>query len=228
MREGAVFWHWMGLRDSGPIGWDEVMAYATIAEMEVCLADCVRYCEQNPGSAQCVRFGARLKQVLAEFHATETIADRQFSSWRREEGLDKASWKRVATLLRDVQRELREVDAIGYPDQRVMYWDEELLEAAARQMMDYLRARSADFGFATEYLTRFEQAISAAHGEGQQSGEALRTFHNHVGARREALTNATQLISEVRSFMRKKLGADHPDYRSIRWVWALSPDEPVL
>lgn len=204
------------------------MAYATIAEIEVCLADCIRYCEQNPGSAQCVRYGARLKKVHADFHATEEMAGQQFSTWRREEGLDKASWKRVATLLRDAQRQLREVDAIGYPDQRVLYWDEELLEVAARQMMDYLRARTADFEFAAEYLSRFEQAIGAAHSEGRQSGEALRTFHNHVGARREALTDATQLITEMRAFMRKKLGVSHPDYTSIRWVWAFSPDEPVL
>lgn len=204
------------------------MTYSSIAEIEMCLADCLRYCQKHPGSVHCQRFSSRLKRVAKDFEQTGESATAQFSAWRQEDGLNKQGWKVVATLLRDVQRELKGIDAIGYPDQRVMYWDEELMEVAAREMMAYLQGAAEHIPFASDYLSRFEQAIGRAHGEVAETNQALQTFNNHIGARRRALDDATQLIIEMRSSMRRDLGKDNPEYQSIRWAWALSPDEPVL
>lgn len=204
------------------------MAYANIAEVEVCLMDCLQYCENHPGSPYCREFGPRLKAVVANLKSSKASSDHYYSSWRRERGDDKRSWKKVAMLLREVQNELRKIDAVGFPDRRVMYWDAELLEVAIQQMMKYLAAQSDEIDFAPDYLARFEQLLGGAHSEDDDSEQAYRTYQNHIGARRDALADATYLITELRSTMRRDLGVDHPEYQSIRWTWALSPDEPVL
>jgi hypothetical protein len=204
------------------------MAYANIAEINVCLADCLQYCEQNPGAEYCVQYVPQLRRVIADLRQTKLSSDHYYSRWRLEVGDDKRSWKTVATLLREVQVRLKKVDAIGFPDRRVMYWDVPLLEVAARDMMDYLRDRSDDIDFAADYLTRFEQAIATAHGEDDQSEDALHSYRNHIGARRDAVSDATHVITGLRTAMRKELGKDSPEYKSIRWTWALAPDEPVL
>lgn len=204
------------------------MAYANIAEVEVCLVDCLQYCEKNAGSPICREFGARLHQVVAALKASKSSSDHYYSSWRRERGDDKRGWKRVAMLLREVQGELRKVDAVGYPDRRVMYWDTELLEVAVQQMMTYLAAHSDEIEFAADFLARLEQQLGSARAEDDDSDQAYRTYQNYIGARRDALADATFLITELRATMRRDLGVEHPDYQSIRWTWALSPDEPVL
>lgn len=204
------------------------MAYANIAEVEVCLQDCLKYCERNPGSVYCLEFGDRLKAVIADLKSSRVSSDQHYSSWRRERGADKRSWKKVALLLREAQNELKKVDAVGYPDRRVMYWDSELLEAAARGMMKYLSAHREDIEFAADYVARFEQQIGGALTEDDDSEQAYQTYQNHIGARRDAMADATFLITDMRSAMRRDLGVDNPEYQSIRWTWALSPDEPVL
>lgn len=204
------------------------MAYANIAEVEVCLQDCLLYCERNPDSVYCLEFGDRLNAVLADLQTSEASSDLHYSSWRRERGADKLSWKKVAMLLREVQDELKKVDAVGYPDRRVMYWDAELLEVAAQQMIKYLSAHREDITFAADFIGRFGQLLGGAHTEDDDSEQAYRTYQNHIGARRDALTDATFLITDLRSSMRRDLGVNDPEYKSIRWAWALSPDEPVL
>lgn len=204
------------------------MAYANIAEVDACLKDCLQYCENNPGSIYCREYGARLKSVVANLHDSKASSDHYYSSWRRERGADKRSWKKVALLLREVQDKLKRVDAVGYPDRRVMYWDAELLEVAVQKMMKYLDNQSQSIEFAADYLTRFEQVLGGAHSEDDDSTQAYHTYQNHIGARRDAIADASALIVDMRSAMRRDLGVDNAEYQSIRWTWALSPDEPVL
>lgn len=204
------------------------MPYANIAEVRACLTDCLEYCKEHRDLDYCDHYGPQIADVLDEIRQAWASTDKYFAKWRREAGEDKASWKAVAKLLREVQRKLDRVDAIGYPDRRVMYWDEAILESAARQMMDYLAGHADDIDFAEDYLSRFEQLLDTAHNEHGQSADALRNYQRHFRARRDALSNGYHVIAEFRDSMRRRVGTDDPDYQEIRWAWSVSPDETVL
>ncbi len=204
------------------------MPYANISEVKACLADCLAYCKEHGDVDYCAYYLPQIREVVDDIKEAWTTTDRYFAQWRREAGEDKLSWKNVAKLLREVQGRLQRIDAVGYPDRRVMYWDEEILEAAVREMMDYLSERSDVIDFADDYLNRFDLLLDTAHTEHNQSADALRSYQQHFRARRDTLSNAYHIIAEFRDSMRNHLGKDHPDYQKIRWAWSVSPDETVL
>ncbi|QDG54482.1 hypothetical protein FIV42_28175 [Persicimonas caeni] len=204
------------------------MPYANIAEVSTCLSDCIDYCQKHQDIDYCEHHLPHMLDVKNEMKEAWATTDKHFARWKREAGEDKLSWKNLAKLLREVQRKLERIDAIGYPDRRVMYWDEAILENAAREMMDYLAEHTGNIDFAEDYLTRMEQLIDTAHGEHDQSEDALRSYRRFFRQRRDALSNAYHVIGEFRESMRRNLGKDHPDYQSIRWAWSVSPDETVL
>jgi hypothetical protein len=204
------------------------MPYANISEVNACLEDCIAYCEEHQDAEYCVKYGPQLAEARHNISQTWEETDERFNTWRREVGQDKVSWKKLATLLREVQRRLERVDAIGFPDRRVLYWDEPLLEVAARDMIDYLSERQGDIGFAEDYISRMEQLIDVAHTEHGESSDALRSYQRHFRTRRDSLSNAYHVIGAFRDSIRRDLGKDHPDYQSIRWAWSVSPDQRVL
>jgi hypothetical protein len=166
--------------------------------------------------------------VRAELKESWEITDKYFAAWRREAGEDKVSYKNIAKILQEVQSRLARIDAIGYPDRRVMYWDEELLEQAVAEMVAYLEEHRGNIDFAEDYLTRIDQLLDTAHTEHDQSSDALRSYKRFFRSRRDALSNAYHIIGEFRDSIRRNLGKDHPDYQQIRWAWSISPDQSVL
>ncbi len=204
------------------------MPYANIAEVSACLSDCIDYCQKHQENDYCEHHLPHMLDVREELEQAWATTDKHFARWRREAGEDKLSWKNLAKLLREVQSRLERIDAIGFPDRRVMYWDEAILEAATRHMMDYLAEHTDNIEFAEDYLTRMEQLIDTAHTEHDQSADALRSYTRFFRQRRDALSNAYHILGEFRESMRRNLGKDHPDYQSIRWAWSVSPDETVL
>lgn len=204
------------------------MPYANIAEVSSCLSDCIDFCQKHQDDEYCEHHLPRMTGVQNELEEAWETTDTYFARWRQEAGEDKVSWKNLAKLLSEVQRKLERIDALGYPDRRVMYWDEAILENAARRMMDYLAEHTGNIDFAQDYLDRMEQLIDTAHAEHGQSEDALRSYQRFFRQRRDALSNAYHVIGEFRDSMRRNLGKDHPDYQSIRWAWSVSPDQSVL
>lgn len=204
------------------------MPYANIAEVSTCLTDCIAFCQEHQDVDYCEHHLPLMLDVQNELKEAWATTDKYFATWRREAGQDKLSWKNLAKLLREVQQRLERIDAIGYPDKRVMYWDEPILERAVREMMAYLAERADDIDFAEDYLTRFEQLLDTAHSEHDESADALRSYQRHFRSRRDALQNAYHVIGEFRDSMRRNRGKDDPEYQKIRWAWSVSPDETVL
>lgn len=204
------------------------MPYASISEVIVCLKDCITYCKEHPERDYCERFAPQLIDLQRELNEAWETSDRRFADWRKETGEDKLSWKKLARTLRDVQNRLEKVDAIGYPNERVMYWDAPVLEKAVDDMVAYLRDRTDDIDFAQDYIDRMEQLRDVAHTEHDESSDALRDYQNHFRARRDTLSQAAHLIGAFRDEMRSHLSEDHSDYQNIRWAWSISPDETVL
>lgn len=206
----------------------EPMPYANISEVNACLEDCIEFCKSHQDTEYCANYGPQLEEVRNEIANSWEATDKHFSAWRRQLGEDKLNWKHLAKLLREVQQKLERIDAIGYPDKRVMYWDEPLLEQAARAMIDYLEERGADIDFAADDADRLAKLIDVGHDEHEESSDALRNYTRHYRSRRDSLSNGYHVIGEFRDSMRRNLGKDHPDYQSIRWAWSVSPDEAVL
>lgn len=204
------------------------MPYANISETTACLNDCIDFAKEHQELDYCEHHLPLMLDVRAELKEAWDTTDKYFSKWRREAGEDKVSYKNIAKLLQEIQRRLERIDAIGYPDRRVMYWDEELLEQAVAEMVTYLEEHRDNIDFADDYLTRMEQLLDTAHTEHDQSEDALRAYQRFFRSRRDALSNAYHIIGEFRDSIRRNLGKDHPDYQRIRWAWSVSPDQTVL
>jgi hypothetical protein len=204
------------------------MPYANISETTACLNDCIDYAKEHQDVDYCEHHLPLMLGVRAELTESWDTTDKYFAEWRREAGEDKVIYKSIAKLLQEIQARLERIDAIGYPDSRVMYWDEELLERAVAEMADYLEEHRDNIDFADDYLTRMQQLLDTAHSEHDQSADALRSYQRYFRSRRDALSNAYHIIGEFRDSIRRNLGKDHPDYQHIRWAWSISPDQTVL
>ncbi|MFW5967474.1 MAG: hypothetical protein ACOCV2_08150 [Persicimonas sp.] len=204
------------------------MPYANISELSACLNDCIAYCREHPEHDFCARMQPNLVELREELDEAWDVTDARFSLWRREAGEDKLSWKKLARTLRDVQKRLEKIDAIGFPNERVMYWDAPLLEVAVEDMVEYLSEHADDIEFAQDYIEKMERLRDSAHDEHDESREALRSYRRHFRARRDTLAHSAHLIGEFRDAMRNELGEDHDDYQSIRWAWSVSPDHAIF
>lgn len=204
------------------------MSYANINELEVCLVDVLRYCEEHAEREHSQSFEPLLRRAKAEFEESRKLSDQRFARWRAEDGDERLAWKHLARDLGQTQGRLRKVNALGFMDQKVMYWDEGKLIAAVDEMIGYLRERTADLDFAAEQADKLERQKEAAQSDHQGSEMALQDYSRFSQLRADAMANAVATIASFRRTLRRELGRENPEYTSIRWPQAVASDEAVL
>ncbi|MFB6373057.1 MAG: hypothetical protein ABEN55_08070 [Bradymonadaceae bacterium] len=204
------------------------MANVNMAELRSALKSCVEFCREHDDREYCERHKPRLEGALEELLESRRETDRYFADWRDEQRDQKKAWKDLAKELRRAQKELDRVNAFGYPDQRVMYWDKERLEESLEEMITYLREHTDDFEFAEDIASTLERKIDLAHDEIDDQKDALRVYRRKVKKRSDAMGGAAQVIGDFRELLRDELGEDDEEYQSIRWPFGISPDEATF
>lgn len=204
------------------------MANANVLELETCLAECLTYCAAHPKQSFVSFYQPRLEHARERWYDSVELSDAHYLDWQREALEDRVAWKRLATELKATQNRLRKVNALGYPDQTVRHWDEEILTAAVREMVDYLQSRADVIEIANERIDMLNRLLSAALSDDNEADTALRSFKRHVLFRADAMGTLGAVIGDFRVAMRRELGKKSDDYKSIRWPMTIAPDEPVL
>lgn len=201
------------------------MANVNVADLRASLKECIEFCQEHDDREYCQRHLPRLERALENFQSSRRETDQTFANWRAEQRAEKKAWKALSQTLAETQDELERVDAFGYPDERVRYWDPERLEDAVQMMMSYLADHSDDIEVADKYHDKLERELSAAKDEGSEQGNALRQYTQKVKIRSDAMGAAKEAVDDFRNALRDELGENHPEYQSIRWPYALSPDD---
>lgn len=204
------------------------MPNANLIELETSLKDCLRYCEQQPNSELAKLYYKRLKFVSDQLHQSIKESDQHHARWRTEEREQLVSWKQLAHALRDTQNKLRRIGALGFPEQRIMYWNTDALLRVVAAMDEYLREHADSIEFAIEDADKMQRIISQVNAEAQDEDIALKSFQRFVELRREGIAEAGNMIGEFRQAMRRVLGKRHDDYQNIFWPYAIASDENVL
>ncbi len=204
------------------------MSNVNFNELQICLNDCLAYCKKHPEREHVRELGARLVRAEQEFNQGIASSDRKFVQWRNEATDEKLQWKHLANHLASLQRKLGSINAVGYPERRVMYWDTELLENAVQEMVAYLRARVDVIPFAQDEVGNLERRLENCRNEDVDSDRALRAYTRQVSERADGMRMAIDNIGAFRRAMRRELGINHPDYQSIRWPFDVATDERIL
>lgn len=204
------------------------MPNANLIELETSLKDCLRYCEQQPNSELAKLYYKRLKFVSDQLHQSIKESDQHHARWRTEEREQLVSWKQLAHALRETQNKLRRIGALGFPEQRIMYWNTDALLRVVAAMDEYLREHADSIEFAIEDADKMQRIISQVNAESQDEDIALKSFQRFVELRREGIAEAGNMIGEFRQAMRRVLGKRHDDYQNIFWPYAIASDENVL
>ncbi len=204
------------------------MPNANIIELETCLADCLHVFEQNPQAEYTKLYEEPTRKVMTRWNKAIDLSETHHIKWRQEEKEARIAYKSIALTLREVQRELRSIGAVDFPQSRVMYWDQELLLQAVDQMCTYLKEQKSDIDFADSYLERFDRLIGGATSETKEVDSTLKEFQRFVDMRRESLHEVAALIYDMRVGMRRMLGKKSDIYNQIRWPYAIASDENVL
>ncbi len=204
------------------------MANVNMAELRTTLEHCVEFCREHDDREYCQRHGPRLEDALEDLESSRRETDAYFTEWRRRQREQKIAWKELAGQLREAQQKLDRVDAFGYPDERLMYWDEERLEEGLEEMIDYLREQTDEFEFADELAETLQRKLEMAHQDVEEQEEALDDYRNKIKKRSDAMGGAAQVIGDFRELLRDELGAEDDEYQSIRWPYGVSPDEATF
>lgn len=197
------------------------MPNVNMGELRSSLKQCVRHCREHRDRDYSERHLPILVGALEELQESNRETDRHFANWRAEQREQRQAWKALSKELREVQEELDRVNAVGFPDQRVLYWDEEILEDTVRELIDYLEGHSDDIEFAADLAEKLERKLEKAAGENEDQQKALRVYQSKIKKRSEAMGDAIQALSDFRSLLRDELGADHEEYNAIRWPYGL-------
>ncbi len=204
------------------------MATANTIELETCMKQCLAYCEAHPEQEFVEYHHPRLKRANEKYMRIVRESDLQFVEWRREEQQGKLAWKKLGKTARATQRALKRVNAVDYPSKSLHHWDEERLVALVERLMAFLDARRDSIEEAGDLYDSLERALSSAQSEGSEETESFDTYVRYASARAGAFGSFANAIGDFRVSMRRYLGKDHDDYRSIRWPITLSPDQSVL
>ena len=204
------------------------MANANVLELETCLDECLAYCEAHQKHDFVAFYFPRLAKAKRRWVETVAVSDRHYLTWQRDFRDDRIAWRKLSTEYKATQNALRRVNALGYAEETVRYWDEEILGVAVAEMIAYLEARRDVIEIADERIEALNRAMGSAELEDTAADAALRQFKLHVLFRGEAMGTMVATIGDFRVAMRRTLGKKSDEYRSIRWPMSVEPDEPVL
>ena len=202
--------------------------YANVFELSKCLDDCIEYC-RNHSDQEHARFHLPLlQQARRQLDETTDRAEKEMYDWKAAFGQDKLALKTLSKKLRSIQDQLDKVNAIGYIDQTVMYWDRKPLLAATNEMIDYLREREDALDFAADAADKLERLRDKALNEGEESDRAREEYLRFSKMRADGLITAKETIANFRKALRRELGRSNEDYQAIQWPQQVAPDERVL
>ena len=204
------------------------MSYANIFELQKSLDDCLAYCQEHPDREHVEYHAPILRKAQQTLDKTTDKAADRFTDWRMENREDQLAWKHLAKELRSVQKQLDAVNAIGYIDQKIMYWARKPLVAGVEKMMEYLRERQDVLDFAEEAADKLERQLRKARDEDKESDRALDEYLRFSKMRSDGLSKAKEAIANFRKTLRRDLGRRDEDYQSIRWPLQVAPDQRVL
>lgn len=202
--------------------------YANIFELTKCLKDCLEYCREHPDREHAEFHKPLLRDALRELEQSTDRANEEFTEWRMENRDEQLAWKHLAKQLRSVQEQLESVNAIGYFDQKVMYWDRRPLAAAVDKMVAYLRDRTDVIDFADKSADKLERQKRKALSEDDEADQALDEYLRTSKMRANGLVRAKETISGFRKALRRDIGRRSEDYQAIRWPQQVAPDQGVL
>lgn len=204
------------------------MANANVLELETCLDECIAYCATHQKRDFVEFYEPRLLHAKERWYESVEVSDRHYLDWQREFREDRIAWRKLATEYKATQDALRKLNAVGYPDEIVRYWDEDILTAAVEKLVGYLESRKDVISIADERIEALTRGTASAQGEDTAADAALRQFKLQVLFRAEAMGTMTSAIGDFRVAMRRSLGKKSDEYLSIRWPMTVAPDEPVL
>ena len=204
------------------------MSYANVFELTKCLADCLEYCKEHPERDHAKFHLPLVAGAQQQLEQTTDKADREFVEWRMENREDMLAWKHLAGQVTAVQKKLNSVNAVGYIDQKINYWNREALIEAVDEMIDYLRQRADVIDFAEKKADKLERQKEKALSENDESDRALDEYIRFSKMRSDGLVNAKETIGNFRSALRRDLGTRNEEYQAISWPHQVSPDEKVL
>ena len=204
------------------------MASVNVAELRASLKSCIEFCREHPQRSYCERQLPLLERALEKFEDSRAESDKYYAEWRAEWRAEKQAWKQLSATFADVQRTLDRVNATGYPDKTVRYWDPEALAEVVEEMIGFLQERADKFDFADDEAGKLERYLEAARAATEQQEDAYRVYNRRVKKRSSGRGLAVEAVRDFRELLRDELGKDDADYQSIRWPYAISPDEGVL
>lgn len=204
------------------------MSYANVFELTKCLQDCLEYCRQHPDRGHSQFYESLIRNAKEELEQSTDKANQEFTEWRMESRDDKLAWKHLAAKLASIQKQLDAVNAIGFLDQKVMYWNRPNLVAAVDKMILYLRERTDDIEFAADEADALERQKQKAQSEDNEADRALDDYIRFSKLRSDGLTNAKETIANFRKALRRDLTIRSAEYQAIRWPQQVAPDERVL
>lgn len=204
------------------------MSYANYFEISKCLSDSLAYCQEHPDREHSKFHGKLLKRAQDRLETARAKSDQEFTEWRMENREDMLAWKHLASELQKVQKRLSRVNAVGYLDQKVMYWYHDALISAVAEMIDYLKARTDDLDFAVDAIAKLERKQEKATSEVTESGRALDEYLRYSKMRADAMREVTDTIAGFRKRLRRDLGKQDEAYQAIRWPQQIASDQRVL
>lgn len=204
------------------------MATANTIELETCMKQCLAYCEVHPEHEFVAYHMPRLKRADEKYRRIVRESDQKFIQWRREEQQDKLAWKKLGGQARSTQRTLKRVNAVDYPTEKLHHWDEEKLVNLVERLMAFLDARRDSIDEAASLYESLERALDVARDEESDEHSAFDDYSRHASARAAVYGTISNALGNFRESMRRYLGRDHEEYKSIRWPITLMPDQTVL
>lgn len=203
------------------------MPSVNAAELRASLKSCIEFCQDHSDREYCERQRPLLERALERYRESRDETDRYYAEWREEWRTQKQCWKEVSQTLADVQDQLEAVNAVGYPDRTVRYWDEEELRDIVEDMIAFLEDND-DIEFAENEAGKLERKLEAAEQAVEDQKDALRAYNRRVKKRSDSWGQAVEAVRDFRELVRDELGSDHPEYESIRWPYAVSPDDGII
>ena len=204
------------------------MPNANVIELEACFEDVLKYCDAHPELDFVKYFHPRLSHAWKIYTKAMRESDLKFVEWRHEEEEDRMTWKHLGVELASVQRQLKRLNAVGYPTQKIRHWDEPALAAVVEEMLAYLTERKTTIEGAPEMIEKLKQKVARASTEARDESVVFREYQRFASNRAEALGSMSAHLWEFRGSMRRQLGKRNADYTSIRWPFSLNPDDGVL
>ncbi len=202
--------------------------YANRFELDQCILDSLAYCARHEDQPTCENFAGLLEKADRDMKKVVANSDSAFITWKHRDRAERLAWKHVARGFGETQEMLRKVNATGFVDQKVMYWDHTRLLPFIEEMIGYLQEEKESIDFAESQAEALKRLRASAQSARRESLAALKEYKRQAQMRSDAMTTLVNTVASFRRALRRDLGRHHEEYQKIRWPYAVASDEAVL